>query len=109
MKRRKIILCVAFMLFLFSMLVPRGGKVIAKDFIVRTDFGWPIQSLSIYAPTPVESPFVLFSSEFELSDITLDFGTLLSYSFFVILLNALDKGSRKQMKRRNGKLSLGKL
>lgn len=84
MKRFIVFLIISFFILAICMLIPLGYKEIAPG-IIRSDFGWPMYALSIFAGQPVPNYLAALSSGIRLPDFAVQ-GTDLMINYLLINL-----------------------
>ena len=84
MKRFIIFLIISFFILAICMLIPLGYKEIAPG-LIRSDFGWPMYALSIYADHPIPNYLAALSSGLRLPDFAIQ-GTDLMINYLLINL-----------------------
>ena len=91
MKRFIVFFIISFLILVICMLIPLGYKEMAPG-IIRSDFGWPMYTLSIYADQPVPNYLAALSSGIRLSDFAVQ-GTdlIINYLLINIFLRVLYK------------------
>jgi hypothetical protein len=84
MKRFTVFWIISFFILAICMLIPLGYKEIAPG-IIRSDFGWPMYTLSIFADQPVPNYLFALSLGIRLRDFAVQ-GTDLIINYLLINL-----------------------